>query len=135
MEEIWKDIKGFEGTYQISNYGNVRSKERKIIQKHGNSKYIRKIRSRIVKFSKNKNGYRTVSLCFNGNRITKNIHKLVAEAFISNPNNCPCINHKDGDKQNNNVRNLEWCTYKYNTQEAIRLGNFYFINNKHIEKI
>ena len=60
------------------------------------------------------------------------VHRLVAEAFIPNLNQLPVINHIDGDKTNNKVDNLEWCTYKHNTMEAIRLGNFYFIEKRKI---
>lgn len=130
-EEIWKDIKQYEGIYQVSTLGNVRSLSRDIVQQHfSDNKYCRRIKYRIVKPAKNKHGYKTVSLCFNGNKKTRNIHRLVAETFIANPNDYPCINHIDGNKENNNVNNLEWCTYKYNTSEAIRLGNFYFIKKK-----
>lgn len=88
---------------------------------------MRNITCKIIKQANNGNKYKTVSLSINGKKKTKSVHKLVAEAFILNPNNYPCINHIDGNKKNNKADNLEWCTYKYNTSEAIRLGNFYFI--------
>ena len=133
MEEIWKDIKNYEGVYQVSNLGNIRSLSRNIIQGHfSENKYFRSVRYRIIKPAINRCGYKTVSLCYNGKKKTKSIHRIVAEAFIPNLNKLPVINHIDGDKTNNKVENLEWCTYKHNTMEAIRLGNFYFVEKKKI---
>ena len=107
MREIWKDIKGFEGLYQISNYGRVKS-----LQMYAGGKYIR--RNKILMPCNNGNGYYIVYLMKDRKRNVKYIHRLVAQAFIENPNNYSCINHKDENKTNNNVNNLEWCTYKYN---------------------
>ena len=100
-KEIWKPIKGYEGLYQVSNFGRVKS------LKFGKEK--------ILKQSKNKKtGYLHVVLCKNGILKTFRVHRLVAEAFLDNPNNLPCVNHKDENKTNNNVDNLEWCNAKYN---------------------
>lgn len=105
MQEIWKDIRGYEGYYQVSNFGNVRSVDR--VDSH-----CRNLKGRILKLS---NGtYKSVTLSTNNVCKNHSVHRLVAEAFIPNPNNLPCINHKDEDKHNNNVNNLEWCTYGYN---------------------
>ena len=105
MQEIWKDIRGYEGYYQVSNFGNVRSMDRV-------DSYCRNLKGRILKLS---NGiYKSVTLSINNVCKNYNVHRLVAEAFIPNPDNLPCINHKDEDKHNNNVNNLEWCTYGYN---------------------
>lgn len=106
-EEDWKDIEGFEGSYQVSNKGNVR---------RINSLRMKcDIEVHILKPHKCKsNGYLTVALSKNGKRYHKTIHRLVANEFLPNPQNLPCINHKDETKTNNNVCNLEWCTYKYN---------------------
>nr|CAI9751931.1 HNH endonuclease [Herelleviridae sp.] len=92
VEEVWKDI---QGGYQVSNLGNVRGP--------------RKVR-RLC----NRNGYLCVCLSINGAHNVINVHRLVAEAFIPNVNNLPCVNHKDEDKTNNSVDNLEWCTVEYN---------------------
>lgn len=104
--EIWKDIKGYEGLYQISNTGKVKSLKR--IMKS------RKCEEIIRKPSKLPKGYLRVSLCKNGEIKYYSIHRLVAEAFIPNENNYPCVNHKDCNTSNNNVENLEWMTYEEN---------------------
>lgn len=105
MEEIWKDIKGFEGLYQVSNLGRVRSL--------GFDKYHKGI---VLKpaFDGKKN-YLFVVLRNKGVKKLINVHRLVAIAFIPNPNNLPCVNHKDENKTNNKADNLEWCTVKYNS--------------------
>lgn len=112
QKEEWKDIKDYEGLYQVSNLGNVRSLDKEIIRKN-NFKSI-KIKGRILK-QQNCGGYKVVPLCKNGKECQKKIHRLVAEAFIENPNNLPIINHKDENKSNNVVENLEWCNSKYNS--------------------
>lgn len=112
-KEIWKDIKGYEGLYQVSNLGYVKSlkKTKEVINK--GKKYIKTIKEKELKGSFHE-GYKTVGLIKNGRTITKYIHRLVAEAFIPNPYNYPIINHIDEDKSNNHYKNLEWCTYEYN---------------------
>ena len=115
--EVWKDIENYPN-YQVSNFGRVKSKER-ISSCCYNS--TRKIKEKILKQNLEKNGYKTVCLFDNGKH-TKRVHKLVAQSFIKNENNYPCINHIDGNKQNNNVGNLEWCSYSHNINEAYKLG-------------
>lgn len=110
-EEIWKDIKEYEGIYQISNFGRVKSLYRTIKGRWGETI----VKQKILKPVKDKDGYLIVTLCNNGNQRTHRIHRLVAVAFLDNINNFPFINHKDENKQNNCVDNLEWCTAKYNT--------------------
>ena len=110
MEEEWREIKGYEGKYQISNLGRVKS----LKGNHGN------YREKILSGSPNTGGYLQVDLLKNGKRNTFKIHKLVAIHFIDNPNNLPEINHKDENKQNNKVSNLEWCTRKYNQNYGTR---------------
>lgn len=107
MKEIWKDIEGYEELYQVSNLGNVYSF-------YSNKK---------LAFGIDTSGYRVVNLFKNGKQKTRTVHRLVAKAFISNPNNFPIINHKDENKQNNNVNNLEWCTCKYNINYSSRDGH------------
>lgn len=106
--EIWKDCKGYEDLYQISNQGRVWSVKRQ--------KYLKPLL--------NTKGYLYVGLqSKNGKRKTEYIHRLVAIAFIDNPNNLPQVNHKDEDRQNNCVDNLEWCDSKYNNNYGSRNEN------------
>lgn len=106
MQEIWKDIKDYEGLYQISNLGRVKSF--RASSKYGNPKEM------LLKPSLISSGYYVVTLYSKENRRKYQVHRLVATAFIENPNNLPCVNHKDENKLNNCVENLEWCTYQYN---------------------
>ena len=110
-KEQWKPIKGYEGFYEISSFGRVRSVQR-IVTKTNNKQMT--VHERILKTYINK-GYEYVSLCKDSIYERKKVHRLVAEAFIPNPHNYPCVNHKDEIKNNNLVTNLEWCTYEYNS--------------------
>lgn len=110
-QEIWKDILGYEGFYQVSNLGRVRSVDR-IVKGSFGSQHKKSI---ILAPAINTAGYYSVALTRNAKGKTFRVHRLVAEAFIPNPGNYPIINHKDENKLNNNVNNLEWCTYSYNT--------------------
>ena len=112
MEEIWKDIKDYEGCYQVSNLGRIKSLERKVRGKSPQSLQIVKEKIRVL--SHTTEGYTYVVLAKNGKNKTFLVHRLVAEAFIPNPNNLKCVNHKDENKQNDCADNLEWCTYSYN---------------------
>lgn len=108
--EIWKDIPEYEGLYQVSNFGRVKSFKRK-----GNNK------ERILTASNNNTKkYWKVQLSKKDKIKHFSVHKLVALAFIPNPENLPCVNHKDENKDNNHVSNLEWCTYQYNTNYGTR---------------
>lgn len=115
MKEIWKDIEGYENLYKISNFGNIISKRYWLL-----NKYIYKERK--IKPTIANNGYIRVSLTKDKKVKYVNIHRLVAQAFIPNPDNLPCVNHIDGNKENNRVDNLEWCTHSYNNKEAYRIG-------------
>lgn len=110
MEEIWKPVKGFEGYYEVSNLGRVRSIDRYVNTK-GDSKRIRN--GRVLKGIIH-NEYVLVTLSKDNLKSKKRVHRIVAEAFLPNPDNLPQVNHKDEDKTNNNVTNLEWCDSKYN---------------------
>lgn len=113
-DEIWKDILGYEGIYQVSNMGRVKSLARQI--RTGKTMSYQQLKERILK-TNNKvcnSGYETVVLCKEGIQTTKTVHRLVAEAFIPNPDNMRCVNHRDENKRNNFVDNLEWCSQAYN---------------------
>lgn len=114
MEEIWKDIAGYEGLYQVSNLGRVKSLDR-TVQYFRNGKLETKIfKSKIMKQNYTSAGYLMIYLRKDGKDKYNAVHRLVAQAFIPNPNNLPCVNHKDEVKDNNSVNNLEWCTHIYN---------------------
>lgn len=111
MEE-WKSIPGYEGLYEVSSYGRVRSLEISYVRKDGRMYHKPEI---ILSPKNNGKGYFTVCLYKNKTHKYYLIHRLVALTFIPNPDNLPCVNHKDEDKTNNRVDNLEWCTVKYNS--------------------
>lgn len=112
IKEIWKPVPGFIDYYQVSNMGRVRSLDRKVNHNKGGSAVKR---GRILKPNFDKDGYYAYCLCYKNKKKTQRAHRLVAEAFIDNPSNLPCVNHKDENKTNNAVDNLEWCDIKYNT--------------------
>ena len=102
MKEIWRDIPNYEGYYQASNLGRIKS--------------LWYGREKILKPCEDGQGYLQVFLCKGGKKSVYKIHKLIALTFIKNELNKPCINHKDENKQNNKIDNLEWCTHIYNTR-------------------
>ena len=111
--EIWKDIKDYENLYQGSNWGRVKSLDRWVKDTNGSLRFYK---GRILKPGTNTCGYLQVSLYKNGKEKIFYVHRLVAEAFIPNPNNLPEVNHRDENKQNNSVENLEWCDRLYNVR-------------------
>ena len=119
MKENWKDIKGYEGSYCVSNTGKVKSLG--YLQYDINNKTYNFIkREKILIGQDTKKGYLLVRLYKNGKYKIVSIHRLVAQAFIPNPNNLPQVNHKDENKSNNCVDNLEWCDNKYNCNYGTR---------------
>lgn len=113
-EEVWKDVKGYEGYYQISDLGRVKSLERTSVFERNGKKVYRKHKEKILKASKDGRGYPKVDLFKDGKGTGISVHRLVALSFITNPKRLPQINHKDENKANNKATNLEWCTANYN---------------------
>lgn len=119
MNEEWMDIPGYEGIYQISSHGNIRSLPR--IRKHRwNSEKV--FKGRLRKPVKVWNGYLAIALRKEGEASTFLVHRLVASAFIDNIYNKPYVNHKDGNKENNYFENLEWVTHQENCKHAFQIG-------------
>ena len=122
-KEIWKTIKGYENLYEVSSFGKVRSLDRIIKTNNRFGEMNKKIKGKIIKGSFNKKtGYLQVILCKGKNKKLFLIHRLVLENFIPNVNNLPQVNHIDGNKQNNNLNNLEWCTRSENIKHSYSLG-------------
>ena len=117
MSEIWKDVIGLEGIFQVSNMGRIRSLD-KYANVCGGGKRL--VKGRILKLTKLQNGYYEAQFHHKGERIIYLLHRLVAIHFIDNPLNLPEVNHKDENPQNNNVENFEWCTSKYNANYGTR---------------
>lgn len=103
--EAWKDVVGYEGLYKVSNLGRVLDVEK----------------GKIRKLVRDKDGYFQLGLMKNGKRFYQKVHRLVAEAFIENPNSLPIVNHKNEDKSDNRPENLEWCTAAYNNSYGSRV--------------
>ena len=116
--EIWKEIKNYEGLYEISNTGKVRSLTR--VKQFGRG--YRTFEGKEIKLQQDKDGYFKVNLSKDGVKKRFFVHRLVAMNFIENIDSLPVVNHKDGDKQNNNVSNLEWATHSENDLHAFETG-------------
>lgn len=117
--EIWKDIDGYEGLYQVSNHGRIKSLERTYYSGNGhNTKKVCK--EKILKPRKTRTGYCRVAFKTNGKNKDFYIHRLVAMHFLDNPKQYPDINHKDEIKSNNHIDNIEWCSRKYNCNYGTR---------------
>lgn len=119
MEEVWKDIEMFNGNYQVSSIGNVRTMARKMNMPKGG---VRNIKSAILKLGHNQRGYPMVYLSYNCKQYSLSVHRLVAKAFIPNIENKREVNHKNGIKTDNKVENLEWCTSSENSFHAYKIG-------------
>lgn len=129
VNEIWKDVIGYEGLYEVSNFGRVRSLDRTVVKKNMN----KRIKGVIMKMQMCK-GYHNVRLWKKGKGSTGIVSRLVAQAFIPNPENKREVNHINGIKTNNHISNLEWCTGFENLQHAHRTGLSYKITDKDREK-
>lgn len=117
IQEEWRPIKGYEGLYEVSNFGRVKSLQR---NSKGKNNSIRILKEKIIKPSKNKEGYLVVCLCNNGKLKIKRVHRLVAETFIPNPYGYKEVNHKGENPSKNYVWQLEWCDSKYNSNYGTR---------------
>ena len=125
--EVWRLVKGFEGFYEVSNFGRVRSLDREIIKHSKNGKLysiIKKGSIMVLYQNKKRGNYMQVHLSKNGELYHLRVHRLVAEAFIPNPYNKPDVDHIDGDPTNNNVNNLRWCTKSENMRNPITQERF-----------
>ena len=120
--EIWKDVKGYEGLYQVSNHGQIRSLDRYIKYK-GREDKLRLIKGVLKPGTLNNHGYLKVSLFKDGKGETREIQRIVAENWIDNPMNKEQVNHIDGDKTNNRVENLEWVTPSENKVHSLDILN------------
>ena len=120
IDEVWKDIPGYENSYQVSSKGLVRSLDRYV-----NHKTSKKIfcKGKVLKQAIDEDGYCRINLRYKGKDKRFGVHRLVASTFIPNPDNLPQVNHIDGDKENNCVENLEWCTPLYNNRHAYLIGH------------
>lgn len=127
-QEQWRDIKGYENLYQISNFGRIKSSERY-------DSMGRKVTEKIRKQKLNNRGYSQICLNKNGNKKYFLVHRLVAEAFILNPNNLPQVNHIDENNHNNSASNLEWCNNDYNAHYGGRIERCAIKHRKPVETI
>ena len=130
----WRPIKGYEGLYEVSNTGEIKSLPR--VRKNGKSSYLQK--EKLLRQSNTTTGYKKVELVKDGKRKSLKVHRLVAQAFIPNPQNKPQVNHLDGNKINNNVSNLEWATISENVQHGYDTGlnsNKYTLDEEKIIKL
>lgn len=118
MNETWKDIPRYEGYYQASSYGYIRSLPREVTQKGHKNTYIRSFKGKILCSRLQNSDYYIVWLSKDGKVYPQLVHRLVAQAFILNTENKPCVNHKNGNKSDNRIENLEWCDYGENIKHA-----------------
>lgn len=115
MQEIWKPIQGFEGIYEVSNVGRIRSLPKIVNTWYG----CRRVSGRVRSFSKNSQGYLSIHMHNGGKTFRAYVHRVVAQAFVDNPKCAQQVNHIDGDKSNNRADNLEWCSPSENCIHAI----------------
>lgn len=119
IEEIWRPVQGYEGSYEVSNLGKVRSLDRVIHYQDGST---RNRKGKVLKPCVDISGYAIVYLAHRGHQSAKFVHRLVANCFLLNADSTLEVNHKDGNKSNNCVENLEWCTHRENILHAFQTG-------------
>jgi|SRR5690554_810142 len=122
MKEIWKDIPGFEGYYQASSLGRIKSVKRSVERRNNHKNGIWVYKSKIIKPRLSTWGYYQVSLYTEHGRNQPFVHRIIAFTFIENPRNKPQVNHKNGIKTDNRIENLEWCTHSENNKHAYDAG-------------
>lgn len=118
VKEEWRDVEGYEGLYRVSSLGNVESLERYVDSKRGGTQLVHRriLKPQVI------NNYLAVALCKDGTVTRKTIHRLVASAFLEKESSDDVVNHKDANKKNNCVDNLEWCTQKHNVEHSMIKG-------------
>lgn len=124
MDEIWKDVIGYEGKYEVSNKGRVRS----LYDNFGIQRETPLVLSQMNRGHPPKNYYKAVGLYKEGKQTQHSVHRLVALSFIDNPYNYPLINHKDENTFNNSVENLEWCSRQYNQEYSLSKKTYSFLS-------
>jgi hypothetical protein len=129
--ELWREVVDFEGLYEISNFGRVKSCARIVTQASG---VLYPVREKIIALGVHTQGYKLACLAKDGARHTRLVHRLVAIAFIPNPNALPDVNHLDMDKTNNCTTNLEWCTPLRNQRHAAKNGRFHGRTNTKFQR-
>ena len=134
--ETWKEIEGYEGAYEVSTFGRVRSLDREYYKCYSDGKMqLTKHRGRILKLRLNDKGYYVVTIVYNHTVKTLLINRLVAKAFLPNPDNLPEVNHKDENPKNNHVDNLEWCDRLYNIRYGTGIERNLLPRRKRIEQL
>lgn len=131
MEELWKPVQNFETHYEVSTYGRVRTIARTVNSAIRHNGAVQR-QSRILKLNLKRNGYLVVDLCVGSVHKTALVHRLAAIAFLDNPDGKPVVNHKNANKQDNRVENLEWVTVRENAQHASKNGLLWSSNSKPI---
>lgn len=134
-EEIWKPIKGYDGLYEVSNMGRVRSLDRKSLVKNSEKKIARNIKGKVLKSVDNGHGYKLVNLAKNSKTKKFYIHRLVAETFLPNSETKLQVDHMDFNKANNKVSNLRWVSAIENIRHNIENDRFYYVGHKNKGRI
>jgi hypothetical protein len=123
MEEVWKDVLGYEGLYKVSSSGRVKSVDRLVTKRWPDGRILPwNLQGKLLKVATNKVGYNIIALCQEGKCKTVSVHRLVAKAFLSTIDGKEIINHIDGVKTNNCISNLEWCNHSENVKHANHTG-------------